>query len=266
MHESRRRRPASAAVKDFIVVCFGAVAAFVLIIKLKVFERFAAWCGIHDESLLDDIVVVLVLLGFAAAVFSWRRWRELSAEVTRWKKAEESLGEREESYKRIVEQAEEIIYRTDAQGRFIFCNPTGARILKYSESELLGLGYLQVIRPDHREAAAEFYQQQLRDRTPNTYYEFPAVDKDGQEILLAQNVQLLIENGLIVGFQAVARDVTKRKRSEEALRELEEYRNLFQLANDAILIIDATEEQCSTSMIRRVSRTALHAPNSSAVR
>jgi PAS domain S-box-containing protein len=195
----------------------------------------------HDEWLIDEILVTLVLLGLAGGIFSWRRWRELRAEITRRQTAEESLRETEESYRGIVEKAEEIIYRTDAHGRFIFCNPTGTRILKYSESELLGFHYLEVIRPDQRAAAQEFYKRQLIDNTPSTYYEFLALAKDGTEVLVGQNVQLVTENGRLAGFQAVARDMTARKRSEEALRKLEEYRNLFQLANDAILVLDVSE-------------------------
>jgi PAS domain S-box-containing protein len=240
MHESGRRRP-SATAKDLIIICVAAVVAFVLAVKFEVFERFVPWAAAHDEWLVDDVVVVLVLLGFAAGVFSWRRWRELRVEITRRLTAEESLLETEESYRRIVENAEDIIYRTDARGRFIFCNSTTARILKYSESELLGLRYLEVIRPDQRAAAAEFYRRQLIDNTPSTYYEFSALSKDGTEVVIGQNVQLVTENGRLAGFQAVARDMTERKRSEEALRSLEEYRNLFQLANDAILVLDVSE-------------------------
>jgi len=241
MKESGRRWATSAAAKDLLIICLGAVAAFALAVRFDAFERFATWDAAHHEWILDEVVTLLVLLAFALGIFSWRRWQELMAEVIRRQTAEESLRVSEDSYRGIVEQAEEIIYRTDAAGRFIFCNPRCARILKYSESEMLGLHYLEVIRPDHRNVAEEFYKRQLINRTPSTYYEFPAIGKDGAAVLLAQNVQLLIENGLIVGFQAVARDITERQRSEEALRKLEEYRNLFQLANDAILVLDVSE-------------------------
>jgi len=234
-------RVGSAAAKDLIIICVGAVVAFFLALKFAIFERFAAWTAIHEEWLVDDVVVVLVLLGLAAGVFSWRRWRELRAEVTRRQTAEESLRASEESYKRIVQEAEEIMYRTDAHGRFVFCNATGAKILKYSEAELLGLSYLEIVRPDQRSAAEQFYKRQLIDNTPSTYYEFSALAKDGTEVSVGQNVQLVTKDGRLAGFQAVARDMTERKHSEEALRKLEEYRNLFQLANDAILILDAAE-------------------------
>jgi PAS domain S-box-containing protein len=241
MKESGRSRTPTGAAKDLLTISLGALVAFALSVRFEGFERIAAWAAKHDDWRLDEGLLVLVLVGFAGGVFSWRRWRELRAEAIRRHTAEESLRESEESYRRIVEQAEEIIYRTDARGYFIFCNPRGARILKYTESELLGLHYLDVIRPDYRDAAEEFYKHQLISGTPTTYYEFPAVCHDGAEVLLGQNVQAVVENGRITGFQAVARDMTERKRSEEALRKLEEYRNLFQLANDAILILDAAE-------------------------
>jgi PAS domain S-box-containing protein len=210
-------------------------------VQLEAFDRFAKWPMTHDEWVIDEILVTLILLGLAGGIFAWRRWRELSAEIIRRQIAEESLRKTEESYRGIVEHAEEIIYRTDAQGRFTFCNSTAVRILRYPESQLLGLNYLEVIRPDQRAAAQEFYRRQLIDNVPSTYYEFSAFTGDGTEVFVGQNVQLLTENGRLAGFQAVARDMTERKRSEEALRKLEEYRNLFQLANDAILVLDVSE-------------------------
>jgi PAS domain S-box-containing protein len=240
MNESGRRRFSDTA-RNLIIICIGLFAAVALAVQLEVFDRFNKWPITHDEWLIDQILVMLVLVGLAAGIFSWRRLRQLRAEIIRRQIAEESLLATEESYRGIVEKAEEIIYRTNAQGRFIFCNPTGVRILKYSESELHGLHYLEVITPDQRPAAAEFYRRQLIDNIPSTYYEFSALAKDGSEVRVGQNVQLVTENGRLAGFQAVARDMTERKRSDEALRNLEEYRNLFQLANDAILILDAAE-------------------------
>ena len=238
----KKKTPAtSAAWKDLLIICLGCIAAFLLAIRFEVFEHFAAWAIARDEWLVDDIPPVLTFLAFALVVFAWRRWREFKVEVDRRQLVEESMRAGEESYSQLVESAEEMIYKTDAQGRFILCNPAIARILNYSEAELLNLHYLQVIRSDQREAAKKFYQRQLAARTPSTYFEFTAASRNGKEILVGQNVQLIIDNGRVMGFQAVARDITERRRAEDNERKMEEYRNLFRLANDSILIIDIVD-------------------------
>jgi signal transduction histidine kinase len=51
----------------------------------------------------------------------------------------------------------------------------------------------------------------------NTYHEFPAMTVDGYEIWLGQNVQIIQEGDKVIGFQAVARDITDLKRAQDAL-------------------------------------------------
>jgi PAS domain S-box-containing protein len=237
--EKRNISATTAAWKILLILCSGCAAVLAVAVKFNAFERFASLCAKHDSWQLDEIFMMLMLLPFVLGLFMWRRSREFRAEVLRRQQAEESVRAGAESYRQLVESADEMIYRTDARGCFSFCNPALSRLLKYSETELIGLSYLQVIKPDQRRAAKQFYQRQMVARTHTTYYEFTAVSRDGQEIVVGQNVQLITQNGQVAGFQAVARDITERKRSEDALRQVEEYRNLFKLANDSILIIDA---------------------------
>jgi len=62
------------------------------------------------------------------------------------------------------------------------------------------------------------YQRQLISKTQVTYYEFPAIATDGSEVWFGQNVQLIYKDDQIVGFQALARDVTAIKQVQDALR------------------------------------------------
>jgi PAS domain S-box-containing protein len=181
---------------------------------------------------------MFIVLGLAAGVFAWRRWRELRIEVTRRERAEGSLCRSEASFRQIVEQAQDIIYKTDVHGRFTFCNPTVQKLLNYSEREIIGRHFLELIKPEECSEVEQFYHQQVVSQTPVTYREFSAITKDGAELLIGQNVQLLTERGRVKGFQAVARDITEQRRAEDTLRQMKEYRNLFRLANDAILILD----------------------------
>jgi len=134
------------------------------------------------------------------------------------RQAEESLRHSAQLYKNLVDRAGDIIYRADALGRFTVVNPTAARIMKCPEGQLVGRYYLELVRPDCREAVARFYGRQFVRKRGSSYLEFPAVAGDGTEVWFGQKAQLLIENEKVVGFEAVARDITERKQAEKALQ------------------------------------------------
>ena len=136
------------------------------------------------------------------------------------RRVEEALRESEERSKYLIEHANELIYRTDADGRLIFVNPTCTEVLKFSEEELVGRHYLDLVKPDFRETAEKFYMRQFVKKIPNAYLEIPVLTNEGREIWLGQNTQLVLEGGSIVGFQAIARDITERKRALEELESL----------------------------------------------
>lgn len=236
------------------MIALTGVAAFVTSVRFELFERFAAWSQAHDNWQADELVTLAVVMALGVCIFAWRRWSELRTEVSRRRGAEESLRRSDASFKQIVEQAGDLIYKNDDHGLFTFCNPTTRRVLKYSETEMLGKHYLDVIKPDCRLEVDKFYRQQMINGTHETYKEITVIAKDGEELLVGLKVQLLTEAGRIVGFQTLARDITERQRAEAELRKMQEYQNLFRLANDAILvldaedgtILDATEKACET--------------------
>jgi PAS domain S-box-containing protein len=87
-----------------------------------------------------------------------------------------------------------------------------------SEQEVLGKHYLDLTVPQMRHKIKRVYEHQYISRTPSTYHEFPAVAADGHDIWFGQNVQLIFEGEKIIGFQALARDITAIKEAYEALR------------------------------------------------
>ncbi|HPW14405.1 MAG TPA: PAS domain S-box protein, partial [Nitrospira sp.] len=185
-----------------------------------------AWLSVTARPLLDDTGH----LSGGVAVFR---------DITAAKRTDEALRDSQERYRLLVTKANDIIYRTDASGRFTFVNPVAMRIMKYTEPELLGRRFIELIHPDHQPAAERFYGRQFVRKQPSTYYEFLALAKDGSEVWIGQNVQVLLEEGQVVGFQAVARDITDRKRAEEARLESEErLRSIVQSTGDAIILMD----------------------------
>lgn len=145
--------------------------------------------------------------------------QELEQQINERNRIERALRTSEQRYKQLVENATDMIYRTDAQGYCTYANPVTIRTLGYAdEFDLIGRHYTDFIHPDHQVMLVQAYNKQKIDQTPNTYFEFVALDKDQNEIWLGQNVQLIVEQGQFIGYQALARDITKRRETEEKLR------------------------------------------------
>jgi two-component system cell cycle sensor histidine kinase/response regulator CckA len=147
----------------------------------------------------------------------------------------------EQRLRRIVEQAQDLIYDCDADGHFTYVNPAARHILKYEPAELVGRPFVSIIREDYREMAATLLARQLSERIANTYSEYAAAAKTGETIWIGQHVQLVLEGGAILGVQAIARDISRQKETEERLRRSEaEHRSLVQEA--AFGIYRSTED------------------------
>jgi PAS domain S-box-containing protein len=159
----------------------------------------------------------------------------LQKDIDDRKLAEDALRESEERYRIVVENASDAVFRTDNNGIFTFVNPAMVRISGYEEAEIIGKHYLLFIHPGMRDGASKFFGRQFVKRIQNTYFEYSIITKGGHEVWIGQNTQLLMDGRHITGFQAVARDITERKRAEDALQKSEErYRSIFENAMEGI--------------------------------
>ena len=138
-------------------------------------------------------------------------------DVTARRETEEELRTSREEYRHLVENANDVIYSCDPYGYFTYVNPTVRVVLGYSERDFLGKHFREIIDPEVRESVEEFYRKQFVTRAPNTYYEFPAVTASGDRVWIGQNVQTLMSGEWVIGFQAVARDITVLKKMRDEL-------------------------------------------------
>lgn len=197
--------------------------ASILIAPLLIREQLVGSLALDTydprEFSMEEIALVQSVAGAVSQMLdNARLFAAAERELEQRQRAEQALRASEERYRAIVNNAQDIIYRTDANGHFTFYNPIATKILGYASEELIGWQYLDLIRPDFRSETRHFYRQQVLAGTPITYLEIPVLTKDGRELWLGQNVQLIFEDDRLAGFQAVARDVTERKRAEVALR------------------------------------------------
>jgi PAS domain S-box-containing protein len=188
--------------------------------------RVAQLEGPLPPVLLAGGALLSALAAYIVFVVDMRRRRESELKQTTTKLQEQdqqreaaqvALRASEERYRSLIDGAIDIIYRVDVEGRFTFVNPVAARVMKREPSELLGAHFLELVAPEARAEVARFYRDQLERRIHDTYLEFPAVGGDGRNVWIGQNVLMLVDETGTIGFQAVARDITERKRADAEL-------------------------------------------------
>jgi PAS domain S-box-containing protein len=161
-----------------------------------------------------------------------------ATDITDRKHLEEKVAEGERLLRHLVEAANDIIYITDEKGFFNYVNPSGLRISGYSEEEIIGKHFTELIVPEYREPTETFYKKQFAERIPNTYHEYCIITKQGETLWLGQQVQLLMKDDRVLGFQSICRDITDRRKAEDSLRESEErFRQLAESVDDIFMLI-----------------------------
>ncbi len=145
------------------------------------------------------------------------------ADVTDRHLAEEALLERQGIINAIVETSQDWIWAIDAKGVHTFSNPAIRTILGREENEILGRTNLDFLHEDDLAKVQSIIPECIRDRRGWENLLLRWRHKDGTYHYLESNaVPILDVTGKLHGFRGVDRDITERKRAEEALRESEE--------------------------------------------
>jgi PAS domain S-box-containing protein len=136
-------------------------------------------------------------------------------------RAEKALRESEERYRELVENANDIIYSLDLAGNITSVNKAGESICGYAREELLKMNLADLLTPDSVTAGIQMLGRKLEGEA-RTNYEVDARAKGGGLVTLEISSRLVSQDGKPFGIQGVARDITKRRRAEEALREADQ--------------------------------------------
>ncbi len=167
-------------------------------------------------------------------------------DITKRKRAEEELKATENNYRQLIEQAGDGIFLVEGDGRFVVANSAICNMLGYTREELLQLNILDTYLPGER-ALGERRLGEIRSGA-NVTFERIMRRKDGTPLLVEASARRR-EDGR---QQAIVRDITERRRAEDALRESErKSRAIFDLSFGfvGLLTLDG--------VLLEVNRTAL---------
>lgn len=154
------------------------------------------------------------------------------------KQGEQALQESEDKFREITERGFDVVVTADLNGTLTYASPSVIRIFGYTPDEMVGKSAMQFI-PESSLPELKRNFKEIADGRSLEDREIEICRKDGTIAVVELNGAPISKDGRIIGAMASARDITVRRRAENALRESEEkYRTLVESAGESIASIN----------------------------
>ena len=156
-------------------------------------------------------------------------------DFTERKKAEEALRKSEEKYRSIFENVQDVFYQLNNEGIITEISPSVEKYINYKRENLIGKTSDVFYQNTNNR---DMFLQEMQEKGKVTDYEIKLVTNDGIVRDASVSAHLRYdENNNIAGIEGSLRDITERKRIQEALMESEEqYRKLYELSPETIYV------------------------------
>jgi len=181
------------------------------------------WADLHDWV---RALAALVLMFDLYTIYQHRQLQRTRGQ----------LAEREQLFRLISENAADMIALVDRAGRRLYNSPAYSKVLGYSAEELQTTSSLEQVHPDDQQRVMEAAEK-ARSTGRGQQLEYRMRHKDGTWRILESTASAIRNpKGEIEQLVVVNRDITERKRAEEALAHNAFYDGLTNLPNRALFL------------------------------
>jgi PAS domain S-box-containing protein len=142
---------------------------------------------------------------------------ELEERIAERNRAEVALRESEERYRELFENARDAVYVHDLDGNYIRVNRATEALSGYKREEIVGRNFIEFVAPEHVRYVRKSFYARLAEQG-ETAFEVDVIAKDGRRVPVEVRSRAIYENGVMVGVQGTARDITERKLAQDALQ------------------------------------------------
>ena len=152
---------------------------------------------------------------------------------------EAELRESEIRYRTLASSSPDLVFATDAEGRYTFVSDQAHAMLGWDKEAAIGRHFMEYVAPGWESVAAASYQALIDkpDRVHTSRIDF--LSGAGEPVPLEINVVGSIADGHLTAIHGVARDISDRERLERELRESESrYRFLVENSPDVVFATD----------------------------
>lgn len=163
---------------------------------------------------LGGLAALAVLLASIAAVTAWQR-RHLVQELGAVQTSERRLAH---LVRAITTGTTDAVYVKDRQGRYLFLNDAATAIVGKPAAQLLGEDDTTLFPPETARMLMTRDAQLMAAGDPVLEEEDGVVSRGEPRTFLSMKAPYRDEDGAVVGLIGISRDITERKRDEQALR------------------------------------------------
>ena len=122
----------------------------------------------------------------------------------------------EETYRDLIENANDLIQSVDINGKFAYVNEKWRKILGYSDKEVKKLHFTDILRKDQIPHCINIFKKLCKGHSFE-HVKTVFVSKKGKEIFVSGNINAQFKDGKFIATRGLFRDITKQKRAEEKL-------------------------------------------------
>jgi two-component system cell cycle sensor histidine kinase/response regulator CckA len=171
-------------------------------------------------------------------------------ETKKHKKKDESRSKSEAQCKNFFEYARDVIFTISPEGMITSLNPAFETITGWSRDEWIDKSFESIVHPDYLPLAMDIYQRTINGEVIPKF-ELRILAKSGGYLTFEFITTPLIHN---VGALGIARNITERKKFEEALKQSEEeYRTLVENIQDGVIVIQDDKIQFASKTFVRTA-------------
>ncbi|MEJ1356059.1 MAG: sensor domain-containing diguanylate cyclase [Candidatus Sedimenticola sp. (ex Thyasira tokunagai)] len=157
-------------------------------------------------------------------------------DITPRKNAEQKLKASERRFQDIAMSSADWIWETDRDGKYTYTSGRVEDILGYRPEELLGKTPFDLMSDKEAKRIQAILNMIFAEKIPIFDLENWNLTKAGQQVcLLTSGIPLLDDDGILVGYRGVAKDITERKKMEAELAHMATYDELTGLLNRHVL-------------------------------
>lgn len=157
----------------------------------------------------------------------------INRDITQRITLERELKESEERYRTMVESAHDMVAIISEDDRLQYVNEKAEELTAYTRKELIGMNFRDLLDKRTQKSVLERFRKKRRGEKVPIRYEFEILRSDGEKKRVESRSSNLMDADGSINTIAYIRDITERKRYEEALKEkLEELEKWYKLTVD----------------------------------